>query len=327
MFQPHVPDPARANGGQLSLRSTEALAALYRLTWDHGAVHQLASTYQTWEQLAAAGPAYLAGLLGPKFAALAIPSALPAVPELPEGVRAVSRYAVEGYPGELRMAPDPPCLLYMRGELPTIPAVAIGGGEHPTPQGVEIARSAALAAAANRTPVVVQLVDGVSVTALRSVVDSDGVAVVVVAHGLDQVSKYDGLLARVVELGGAVLTEVPPGVGVTARFAMNAARIVVALGTAVVLAEVGRHVSAGAAIARAAVTSGRYLIVPSPQQAYIPECALGLRVLTETRSFSPGWYGTSPRLEARVGNGLAPADAVVTNQVEIARAIKVACQG
>ncbi|MBB2988134.1 hypothetical protein [Terracoccus luteus] len=66
--------------------------------------------------------------------------------------------------------------------------------------------------------------------------------------------------------------------------------------------------------------------MPTPQQHYIPESALGLRVLTQTRSFSDAWYGSSPRIEVRVENGLSPPDAVVTNQNEIAHAIAVACR-
>jgi hypothetical protein len=53
---------------------------------------------------------------------------------------------------------------------------------------------------------------------------------------------------------------------------------------------------------------------------------LGLRVLTETRSFSDAWYGSSPRVNARVEHGLSPADAVVTTQNEISHAISVACR-
>ena len=126
--------------------------------------------------------------------------------------------------------------------------------------------------------------------------------------------------------GGALVSEVPAGVGVNEHFASAAARIVVALCRAVVLAEVGKHISAGAPLARAAVGAGRYLIVPTPQQHYVPESALGLLVLAQTRSFSESWYGTSPRISARVENGLSPADAVVSTQNEISHAIAVACR-
>jgi DNA processing protein len=87
-------------------------------------------------------------------------------PDLPDGTELVSRYSLI-YPGDLREVIEPPVVLYVQGQLPAEPAVAIGGAEHPSAQGVEIARSAALAAVAQRLPVVVLLTDGVGIVASR----------------------------------------------------------------------------------------------------------------------------------------------------------------
>jgi DNA processing protein len=308
-----------------SLRHPLSLAALYRLLWDHAMVHALASTYPTWGHLSAASPADLGYVAGRRGAALSIPAVPPVGPEIPDGVELLTRYSPR-YPADLREVADPPVVLYLRGRLPDGPTVTIGGAHHPSPQGIEIARSAALAAVAQRVPVVALLTDGAGEVALRTAAAAGGRCVAVLPHGLDQVSRHTGLLQRVLEAGGAWLTEVPPGVSSFERFVISGARIAAALSPAVVLAEVGRHPSSGAPLATAAVAAGRYLIVPSPQQHYVPESALGLRVLTQTRSFSPSWYGTSPRLDARILNGLSPADAVVSNQQQIADAIAVACR-
>lgn len=315
-----IPDPE-----QSGLRAPESLAALYRHLWDHDLVATLASSFPTWEELARADYARLAHLLGPRTAAFTLPDRPDPTPDLPAGAVMVSRYAMN-YPADLREVEQPPCVLYVRGELPFGPSVGVGGAEHPSPQGVEISRAAAFAAAGQRRPVVVLLSKGVGVTALQATVDAGGKAVVVLPHGIDQNSRHQSLLEQVIELGGAVVTEVPPGIGVTEQFTLMANRIVTALSHAVVLAEVGRHVSAGALLARATIRSGRYLIVPTPQQAHIPETALGLSVLTQTRAFTSDWFGTSPRIDSRVANGLSPADAVVTDQVGIANAIAVACR-
>ena len=309
----------------VSLRAPLALAALYRLTGSHDLVHVLASRYGSWDRLASASAQELAPVLGQRAATFTLPDTPPATPDsLPDDTELITRYSLT-YPAELRESASPPVVLYVRGQLPEGPMIGIGGGAHPSPQGVEIARSAGLAAVAQMLPVVVMLGDGVGVTALRSVTAAGGKAIVVVPHGLDQTSKFDVLLGDVLELGGAIVSEVPPGVSVTEFYTAGAARIVAGMSDAVVLAEVGRHLSAGAAIAAAAIAASRYLVVPSPQQHYVPESALGLVVLTQTRAFSDAWYGTNSRITARTEDGLSPADYVVNNQADIAQAIAYAC--
>jgi DNA processing protein len=319
-------EPARsARPAGLPLREPQAMCALYRMFGQHDTVMSVVARFPTWEALAAATPSELGYVLGPRGASLRLPALCPALPELPPGTSAVSRLDAD-YPAALREVDDPPAVLFVRGTLPPGPAVAIGGADHPSPQGIEIARSAALAAVAQRRPVIVQLGDGVAQAALRCAVTAGGKVVVVLPSGIDVPSRHAMLLDEVLAGGGAVITEVPPGIGLSDRFTAAAGRLVVALASAVVLAEVGRHQTSGAGLARSAVTAGRYLIVPTPQQHYVPESAVGLLVLTSARSFSDAWYGTSPRLHARVSNGLAPADAVVRTQSEIAEAIAVACR-
>ncbi len=51
--------------------------------------------------------------------------------------------ADSGYPPALRALPDPPLALYVRGQLPDAPCVAVVGTRRPSTEGVEVARSLA----------------------------------------------------------------------------------------------------------------------------------------------------------------------------------------
>jgi len=307
-----------------SLRDPAVLSFLYSRLWDHERVHRAASAFPTWSALVTASIAARWEVLGPASASVVLPAAAPPMATLPPDVKLISRYSLD-YPPDLLSAGTTPVVLSVRGTFPTAPAVAVGGAENPSPQGVEIARAAVLSAVASHTPVVLVLTDGIGAVALRTIVDAGGVGVVVVPHALTETSKYDRYLDQIVAGGGVIVSEVPPGYGTVEAFVVTAARIAAALAKAVVLAEVGRHVSSGAPLARAAISAGRYLIVPTPQQHYVPESALGLRVLTSTRSFNADWYGTNMRIHSRVSNGLPPADAVVDTQAQMAAAITEAC--
>lgn len=324
MYPPESTTPTQAEA-PLSLRAPRALAALYSILWNHDLVHAVTSRYGTWDELAQAAYAELHQLLGPdvqRVASLSFPQEPPPAPQVPDGVVMLSRYSLT-YPPALREVPNPPCVLYVRGTLPLQPAVVIGGALHPSPSGLAISRMAARAAAALGRPVIVQLQDGVGVAALQAALEAKARTVVVLAHGIDHASRFSQLLDEVVEGGGAVITEVPLGVPYTETYSIASARLACALGHSTVLAEVGRHISSGAPLARAAIDLGRYLIVPDPQQPWTPESALGLEVLSRTRAFSPAWYGTSPRIAARVRAGLSPADAVVTDEQDLMDAIDV----
>lgn len=308
-----------------TLQTPAALAQLLRLVDDHGVVHTLATSYPDWGALVRAAGTELGWRIGPRGAQLRLPAAPPALQPLPAEVRAVTRYE-DDYPAELAELTTPPVLIYVRGTLPSgMPRLVVGGAHHPSVTGVQVARAAARAAAAQQVPLVAALDGLLGSTALAEVVDAGGQAVAVTTTGFGVAGPHDALLDRVVAAGGAVLTVTAPGergAGVG-----SAAEVATALGTAVVLAEVGLHETAGAALARAAIGCGRFLIIPAPQRAlHTPDSAAGGPALAQARSFSSTMYGTSPRIAARVANGLSPADAVVSTSAQLAHAITLGCR-
>jgi DNA processing protein len=119
------------------------------------------------------------------------------------------------YPPLLREIWDPPALLFYRGTLPAPgkPMAAIVGTRNPTPgaaaQGYEIARGLTAAG----IPVVSGLAMGIDAMAHRGAVEGGGPTLGVLGSAPDQVYPASNrvLARRVLESGGALLSEYPPG--------------------------------------------------------------------------------------------------------------------
>jgi hypothetical protein len=309
-------------GDTTPLRSSAAVVALWNRWGDIGALSAVLRQVRTWGELLDLSTPDRARLIGPGLVTVDLPALCPPLPPMPAGAGILTPYET-AYPPALPATRWP--VLYVAGVIPDRAMISIGGGNDPSPQGVEIARSAALAAAGQNIPVVICPIGGVGLTALRTTIDAGAVAVAVVPHALEDLTAHQGLLDSVRRLGGAVVTITGPGTVPGPGADMDVAQIMVALTRATVLAEVGSHPSAGAAIARAAVEAGQYLIVPAPHPHHTPAGALGLEVLTRPRMFTASWFGTSPRIQSRAAAGLSAADAVVTDQAQIATALRARC--
>lgn len=309
-------------GDQTPLRCTAAVAAL----WDAwGDMHALASALNhvpTWGELVGLTHAERVSLLGPAPAGVTLPAACPATPALPGGARAITAYDAD-YPGGIDPLRWP--VLYVHGHLPRGAMVAIGGAKSPSPQGVEVARSAALAAVADHVPVVAPLLEGLGLAAARTAIAAAGKVVLVVPHGLDLRSAHDGLLDQVRHAGGAVLTAARPGTRASTYEEERAVYLSASLARAVVVAEVGPPPGVDATFVRGALEQERFIIAPASNQQHAPISAVGLTVLTSPRMFTREWYGTSAHVERRASRGLSAADVVVGSPEEIAAAIRQVC--
>ena len=326
--QPATPAPGAPGAGpQQSLRTPEAVLALRELLGDDDNVHKIACTYPTWERFASSSHAELVHHLGNRIPR--IPPTQPPTPALPPGVALMCRYQPT-YPRGLRESATPPVLLYVTGTLPTTPALAVIGANNPSATGVEIARAAAAAAADQQIPLVVPLVTGCSLVAGKAALEAHGKIAVVLPHGLGTGSAHQRFLEDVLAAGGSVISPFSPQVQLRESTEDAAASVAALIAKAVVLAEVGTFASAGQAATSAAVTSGRYLIVPEPPAEpesgrYIPPSAYGTAIFSSPREWSSEYFGTSHRIQQRCENGLAPADSVVATPEELAYAVAVGC--
>lgn len=118
------------------------------------------------------------------------------------------------YPAALLQSPDPPLLLFLEGrreQLQALPAVAVVGSRHPTPQGRDSAQQFGAELAAAGWAVVSGLALGIDGAAHTGALQQ-GASWAVLGSGLDQVHprSHARLAAQLVERG-LLLSEHPPG--------------------------------------------------------------------------------------------------------------------
>ena len=147
--------------------------------------------------------------------------------------------ADNAYPRRLREIPDPPPLLFVRGQLLDRDewSLAVVGTRRPTPYGVQVTRTLTSELAAAGLTIVSGLARGVDGIAHEATLDRNGRTCAVVASGLDRVypPEHKGLASRLLESGGAMLSEYPLGRRPDARYFPRRNRIIsgVSLGTLV----------------------------------------------------------------------------------------------
>jgi DNA processing protein len=130
------------------------------------------------------------------------------------GIRHIS-YASPSYPPLLREIYNPPFILYYIGRLPNPekPAAAVVGTRKPSPAASAQAYSIGRDLARAGVTVVSGLALGIDAMAHRGCIDSGGVSVAVLGSGLDEVYPVSNrpLAKRLLETGGVLLSEYPPG--------------------------------------------------------------------------------------------------------------------
>jgi DNA processing protein len=170
------------------------------------------------------------------------------------------------FPPLLREIPDPPVVLWVRGDPASLsrPAVAIVGARAATPAGLEVARRLGRDLAHAGLTVVSGLARGVDGAGHRGALDGGGYTVGVLGCGADLVypPEHSELTEEIVGSGGAVVSEFPPGMApLTHHFPLRN-RIISGLVRAVVVVEASPK-SGSLITARAALEQGRdVLAVP-----------------------------------------------------------------
>ena len=124
-------------------------------------------------------------------------------------------YCDPDYPEPLRRIPDPPALIYMRGNLSALSrrGFAVVGTRHASSSGRRIAGAIAGHLAERGLSVVSGLALGIDAAAHQGALDCGGITVAVLAHGLDTVSprSHTALADDILCHDGALLSEHPPG--------------------------------------------------------------------------------------------------------------------
>ena len=156
------------------------------------------------------------------------------------GARIIER-GDEHYPQLLEVAPDPPALLFVRGELwgEPEPTVAIVGSRRASPYGRIHAGRIAEQLAAEGVTVVSGGARGIDAEAHRGALRAGGRTMAVLASGLRHPypPEHAGLFEAIAEAGGAVVTEQCPAVEPRPELFPRRNRIVAAMSLLVVVVE------------------------------------------------------------------------------------------
>ena len=131
------------------------------------------------------------------------------------GVQTISFYDEE-YPARLRKMPDPPAVLFVKGNLQGLHAtkvLAVVGTRKPTPAGKRLAHRSGCIAVQSDYAIVSGLALGCDTYAHEGCLEAGGIGVAVLAHGLDKVypAANRGLADRLLDNGGCLTSEYPVG--------------------------------------------------------------------------------------------------------------------
>jgi DNA processing protein len=214
----------------------------------------------------------------------------------------------ERYPDRLRNLSDPPPLLYVCGDVELLAherLVAVVGTREPTLFGTSAAENLTGALADGGWGIVSGLAKGIDTIAHRTALDHGAPTIAVMGGGLDSVYPVEnkGLAARIIEEGGALISEQPFGEQPRPQYLIARDRLQSGLSVAVVVAQSG--VKSGTMhTARFAALQGRPLFCPVPRNEN--GASEGLRVLLERParelcSILPAW-SSAKALCSRLGD-------------------------
>jgi DNA processing protein len=161
------------------------------------------------------------------------------------------------YPARLKQIHDPPARLYVNGQLPSEPMIAIVGSRRATPYGRRSAHRLARELSDAGVVVVSGLARGIDAAAHRGAMEGRSPTVAVMATGLDRIYPPEHAeLAQAIAMSGAVITEAEKGtLPLPGRFPIRN-RIISGLSLGVVVVEAAQR--SGALItARMAAEQGR----------------------------------------------------------------------
>ncbi len=227
--------------------------------------------------------------------------------------------ADDEYPVALGTISAPPSQLWFRGSLPPPGVVAVVGTRQPSGFGRRVADVVARSAVEAGLGVIAGLATGVDAVAHRSAIDAGGRTWAVLGSGVDRPSPASNvaLAEAIVESGGGLIAEVPPGTASSARWLVARDRIQSGLSLAVVLCQC--DVGSGAMhTARFAVLQGRPLVVVRPRgrDAALPTSA-GNLVLCDAAGCDPALLSATGSAAAAIRARRPVADVVIDRREEL----------
>lgn len=172
------------------------------------------------------------------------------------------------YPPLLREIASPPPVLYVRGHLDCLhrPALAVVGTRQATSYGFRMAKTMTQAAASTGIVIVSGLARGIDTAAHATAVEAKGVTIAVFGSGIDVIYPWenDQLARRIIDTGGALVSEFPLGAAPLRHHFPQRNRIISGLAKATLLVEAGEK-SGALVTAKFALDQNReVLAIPGP---------------------------------------------------------------
>lgn len=159
-----------------------------------------------------------------------------------EGPRHVLDQGDEAFPDALRVIPVPPERLYVIGDVGAlVPGLAVIGARKATPYGLSCARRFARIAAEKGVVIISGGARGCDAEAHRAALEAKGRTVVFLGGGCDCIypAAHAGLFQRVVDAGGAVVSEHPWATHPMPFMFRARNRLIAGLADAVLIVEAG----------------------------------------------------------------------------------------
>ena len=175
------------------------------------------------------------------------------------------------YPDRLRNIYDPPCLLYIRGNLPLMDeeaAIAVVGTRSATPYGIACAEKLGSQLAAGGAVVVTGMARGIDTAAAKGALRSGGTVIGLLGCGVDVVyPRENQWLYEDVAAAGALVSEYPPGTEPNSRHLPVRNRILSGLSLATLVVEAPEKSGALITAETALEQSRDVFAVPGPIDA------------------------------------------------------------
>lgn len=215
------------------------------------------------------------------------------------------RWGSEGYPPMLGVAPDPPPVIYVRGNLASFdsPAVAVVGARRASRYGMDVARRLGRQLADAGLVVVSGGARGIDSGAHWGALEAGGSTISVMGCGLDEVYPPENaaLFRRIAERG-ALVSEFPFGITPRPQHFPVRNRVIAGLTLGVIVVE-GKEGSGSLITAARALEANREVMaVPGPVTSelsdgpnrLIAEGARLVRTAADVVEALPSWAGVAP---------------------------------
>ncbi len=146
-----------------------------------------------------------------------------------------------GYPDSLRNMQSPPALLFYRGDLDCLmgKCIAVVGSRKASPQGIEVTKKICRELSASGVTIISGMAMGIDAAAHEGCLDGGSPTAAVLGCGIDVDYPIENLDLKeaIVEKGGVLLSEYPPGIRANKFVFQTRNRIISGLGRALLMME------------------------------------------------------------------------------------------